>query len=111
MHIAAKEGYLAGVEALILAGADWRIIDQKGKNSIDVCANEECALAINRFEEQRSKQEEGLVSIENLAILKGLIYKVKTVFLHLSEGYIVVDPYKGSLVVYESESKCPKHPK
>ena len=40
MHIAAKEGYVAGVEVLILAGADWRIVDQKGKNSIDVCANE-----------------------------------------------------------------------
>ena len=57
-------------------------------------------MAINRFEEQRLKQEEGLVSIENLAILKGAVYKVKTVFLHLSERYLVVDPYKGSLVIY-----------
>jgi ankyrin repeat protein len=32
LHVAAKLKYLEGMEALLKAGADWKYIDDKGKN-------------------------------------------------------------------------------
>lgn len=111
LHIAAKCGYVEGIELLIEAGANWRITDQKGKNSIEVCLNDECVNAISKREEQRAKQEDCNNSFESLAILKGKVYKSKTVFMHLSERYMVLDPYQGSIVFYAKEEDYPKRPK
>lgn len=48
---------------------------------------------------------------QDLAILRGIVTRVKAVFSTHSEKYLLLDPYQGIVVRYDDESGYPKHPK
>ena len=43
-------------------------------------------------------------------IMKGYVYKVKSVLMNLSMRYMVLDPFEATLIRYESEENYPKKP-
>ena len=110
LHVASRLDDEESVSILVEAGADWRITDDRGRNCLEVCTKEQTAKLIIKKEEHRLKQAENLNQFASLAILRGGLYRTKTVFLQLKQKYFVLDPYQGSLVIYESIEQYPKHP-
>lgn len=94
LHIAAKAGATEIMKALLDAGADSRLTDEKGKNCLEVCANEEAMNLIRNSEDSKVRHDSANTEVvEEVAILKGLLNKAKAVFLSLTERYVVLDPY------------------
>lgn len=111
LHVASRLDFTEGIEILVEAGADWRLTDERGRNCLEVCTKEETAQLIVKKEEHRLKLQENRNEFASLAILRGCLYRTKTVFLQLKHKYFVLDPYQGSLVLYDEREHCPKHPK
>lgn len=44
-------------------------------------------------------------------IVRGPLMKAKRPFMNLKERYILIDPFQGSMIRYESQSDFPKKPK
>lgn len=101
------------MKGLLEAGADWRVTDEKGKNCQEVCGSEEAVALIQSYDVTKARQDSGTTEMmmQEVAILRGVLSKAKAVFLSLTERYVVLDPYEGTIIRYDDEESCPKRPK
>ena len=93
---------------------DIHLKDNSGKTPYDVCADEECKKLLKKYEEKREIYNEyvrGHLPVSLTTISRGIIMKAKRPFMSLKERYLVVDPFQGSLIRYESKADFPKKPK
>jgi hypothetical protein len=53
----------------------------------------------------------GNLPLSLTTIVRGVVMKAKRPFMNLKERYILIDPFQGSMIRYESANDFPKKPK
>ena len=114
LHMAAKEANKDALLMLLDKEVDIHIKDNHGKTPFDVCNEDECLNILKRYEDKKETYHEyvkGDLPIALTTIVRGLILKAKRPFMNLKERYLLIDPFQGSMIRYESLEDYPKKPK
>ena len=93
---------------------DINLKDSSGKTAIDLCLDDECKNLLKKYEEKRESYNEyirGNLPISLTTIFRGMVLKAKRPFMTLKNRYLLVDPFQGSLIRYETQEDYPKKPK
>lgn len=114
VHYAAKLGKKEILMMLLDKDVDVSLKDHTGKTAYDICLDEECKNMLKKYEEKRESYNEyvrGNLPLSLTTIFRGKILKAKRPFMNLKERYLLVDPFQGSMIRYESETDYPKKAK
>lgn len=114
IHTAARQGQKDILMILLEKEVDVNVKDNAGKTAYDVCLDEECRQLLKKYEEKRESYNEyvrGNLPLSLTTIFRGKILKAKRPFMNLKERYLLVDPFQGSMIRYETAEDYPKKAK
>jgi len=110
LHIAAREGRIQMVSLLIKNGADPCVKTKEGELPYDMAVNEKIKglfedLLLRTRAETVNSEDSGLV------LVRGWVYKKSNYLRNFDRRYLVLNPWRGTLITYKKEKHYPNKPR